>query len=130
MTQMQRIVTFIDYDYWDEVQAMTAEEFRQHGDDSDWSEWVWHDAPSKREAIARHFDAHFVWENDPDFEVFDHSKNPAGPYQISAYCKSMDRRVNLFRWVWSAVTGIEKAQNDAIERGIADDFTDYKAERI
>jgi hypothetical protein len=54
---MKKIVTFIDAD--DEIKALTHEEFVTDGD---FEEWVWHMAPSKEAAIARHCEAFEAWE--------------------------------------------------------------------
>lgn len=65
-----RIITFRTYHH-DEVQAQTEEEFTTSGT---FREWVWHDAPSKAAAIARHEEAFSLWYKG-EIEVFDHS-NP------------------------------------------------------
>ena len=50
----QKIVTFIRYEDSDAVQAQTVDEFTT---DESFDEWVWHLAPSKEAAIAKHYSA-------------------------------------------------------------------------
>lgn len=55
----QKIVTFIRYEDSDAVQAQTVDEFTT---DESFDEWVWHLAPSKEAAIAKHYSAFDEWE--------------------------------------------------------------------
>ncbi len=53
-----QIVTFIRYADSDKVQAQTRDEFTSN---ETFDEWVWHLAPSKDAAIAKHYEAHDAW---------------------------------------------------------------------
>lgn len=87
---MEKIVTFTTYEQ-DDVQALTAEEFTS---DESFAEWVWHLAPSKEAAIARHQEAMDIYEDDLHFEVFDHSNPPPGwSHAIDLNCLEISTRL-------------------------------------
>lgn len=67
---MIEIVTFVEGNNYDDIKALTFEEFKS---DETFDEWVWHLAPSKKAAIERHHDAFDAFV-DTGQSFFDHSK--------------------------------------------------------
>lgn len=50
--------------------------------------------------------------------------------RITAYSSKFNKRTLMFTWIKDAESGIKMAQGIAEDLGIAEEFTDYRAEPI